>query len=515
MQYYYDPVDPIVETKYGKLRGYTYGEVNHFLGIKYADAKRFKMPVDVSPWEGVRDARKYGPIMLQMRAFNPMDRFEGMNQPWKESEDCQYLNIWAQRHDDGKKRPVFVYMHGGGFFSGSSIESNFFDGFNMAKKGDVVMVTMNHRLNFLGYMNLEDYGEEFHNSVNVGVADLVICLKWIHENIEAFGGDPDNVTICGHSGGGGKVLCMYQIEEAKKYFSRGIVLSGTLDGGPQTDARQSKFMAKAILDKLGISKENIDKIYDLSYQEILDGYKAALPEIVKAGISTGTSPVTNDYFGGFPNEEDFMDYSLDKPMLISSVLGEFNFKVAIPDNVKETATQEDKIRMIKDRFGTEADALLELFKKTYPTHDIIDLMYLDADFRRPTYETALKKARKSPNANTYMMLLTYNFPCHGRITPWHGSELPYIFLNPEMAPVCNEPVYGENLAKAFEAMMLNFIRTGNPNNEYMPEWKPVSEEHPYTMVIDKEIELREAHDTDLIKLYKKACPPLEFHPEIK
>ena len=129
--YYYDPVDPVVQTKYGKLRGYTFGNVNHFLGVRYAEAERFCMPRDVSPWEGVKDARTYGPVMLQMRTFRPMERLQGMNQPWVEREDCQYLNIWAPQHGDGHKRPVFVYMHGGGFFSGSSIESNFFDGFKM------------------------------------------------------------------------------------------------------------------------------------------------------------------------------------------------------------------------------------------------------------------------------------------------------------------------------------------------------------------------------------------------
>ena len=514
MQFYYSPVDPVVQTKYGKLRGYTYGNVDHFLGVKYADAKRFCMPTDIQPWEGIKDARTYGPIMLQMRPFNPMERFQGMNQPWRESEDCQYLNIWAPHHEDGKKRPVFVYMHGGGFFSGSSIESSFFDGFNMASQGDTVMVSMNHRLNLLAHLNLADYGEEFKNSVNVGVADLVTCLKWIHENIEFFGGDPDNVTICGHSGGGGKVLCMYQIEEARKYFARGLVISGTLDGGPQTTEKESRIIAKAVLDKLGITKENIEKVRDIPYSELLAAYSASAKELVAQGVNIGTTPIANDYFGGFPNEGDFTDYALDKPMLITSTLGEFNFKVNISDEFKQSATVEDKEAMIRERFGEASDELMRLFRQTYPDHDIIDLMYLDAAFRRPTYETALKKARKSPNPNTYMLLFAYDFPCNCRITPWHGSELPYVFLNPEMAPVCNEPVYGEKMAETFKAMVLNYIRTGDPNNEFMPEWKPVSEEHPYTMVLDRECTLREAHDVELIALYKKVCPPLVFHPEL-
>ncbi len=453
--------------------------------------------------------------MRQMRPFKPMERNQGLNQMWSESEDCQYLNIWAPHHDDGKKRPVFVYMHGGGFFSGSSMEMNFFDGFNMAKKGDVLMVSMNHRLNLPAHLNLADYGEEFWNSANVGIADLVCCLKWIHENIKFFGGDPGNVTICGHSGGGGKVLCMYQIEEASKYFSRGIALSGTFDGGPLNDDKDSRIMAKAILDHLGITKANIDKIYELTYDELLAGFRAVAKNLTEQGINIGMSPVKNSYFAGLPPfASDFADYALDKPLLISSVLGEFNFKVNIPLDFKQSATKEQKKQLIKERFGSDADELIRLFELCYPDHDIIDLMYLDADFRRPTCETAIKKAAKSPNANTYMFLLAYNFPTECRITPWHGAELPYIFLNAEMAPVCNEAVYGEKLQAAFSGMVLNFIKYGNPNNDSMPEWKSVSPEHPYTMVIDREITLREAHDEELIQLCKKACPPLVFHPEL-
>lgn len=511
--YYYEPNDPVVQTKYGKLRGFTFGDVNHFLGIKYADAKRFEMPTEVKSWEGVKDVKTYGPVMLQMHPFRPKSSIEGMNNPWAESEDCQYLNIWAPKHDDNKKRPVFVYMHGGGFFSGSSMESDCFDGFNMAHEGDVLMVTMNHRLNLLGYLNLADYGNEYKNTVNVGIADLVICLKWIHENIEAFGGDPGNVTIAGHSGGGGKVLCMYQIEEARNYFSRGYVISGTLDDGPETNDKDSRILAKAILDKLGITKENIEKLKTVPYHDITAAYFSVVKELMNKGVCIGMSPVENDYFAGFPVLFDFTDYALEKPLLISTTLGEFNFKINIPEDVKKNLSEEDKLVMIKDRYKDGADELLKEFKKTYPDHDIIDLMYLDSAFRRPALEAAYKKARKSPNENTYLAMFTYNFPVEERITPWHGSDLPYIFFNAQKAPVCNEAVYGEKLSAAYKAMMLSYIRTGNPNNECMPEWKSCTKDRYYTMVIDKEINLREDHDKELIKLHTKYCPVFDFRPE--
>ena len=143
----------------------------------------------------------------------------------KEGEDCQNLNIWAPRILNGEKKPVFVWIHGGGYFAGNALEEYSFDGFNLAHYGDVVFVSINHRLNILGFLDLSEYGPRFANSVNAGIVDIVMALKWIHENIAAFGGDSENVTLCGHSGGGGKVECMYQLEEAAPCFQRGIVLS--------------------------------------------------------------------------------------------------------------------------------------------------------------------------------------------------------------------------------------------------------------------------------------------------
>ncbi len=513
MAYLYDPVDPIVQTKFGKLRGYCYGGVNHFLGIRYAQAKRFQMPEDPPVWEGVKNARSFGPNMLQMRPFGGAPGSSGVANPWYEREDCQYLNVWAPKPCGGELRPVFVWMHGGGYFSGSAIEFETTDGFNMAHEGNVVFVSMNHRLNLLGHLNLSDYGEEFRRSKNVGIADLVAALKWIHENIAAFGGDPDNVTIAGHSGGGGKVLCMYQIEEAKDYFSRGIVISGCLDNGPETGEADSRAMAKAIMDRLGITKENSSRVYDISYEELLSAYQAAVPELRRQGVNIGMAPLADDWFRGFPIDGDFCPWSKDKPMILSSTIGEFNFKVNIPVEVKDTLTEEGKLEMIRKRFGGDADALLDLFRQAYPDHDILDLMYLDADFRRPTAETARIKARASARENTWVYLFAYNMPQEHRIPAWHGADVGYALFNTDKQPVGNEPVYGEQNSRALKNAFLSFIVHGDPNNPYLPEWKPYTEAHRYTMVIDRKNELKEAYDEELIALYKKACPPLHFSPE--
>ena len=513
MVYLYDPVDPVVQTKFGKVQGYCYGGVNHFLGIRYAQAKRFQLPVDPPSWDGVKKVKGFGPVMLQMRPFHGATQSGGWVNPWYESEDCQYLNIWAPKTHDGEKRPVFVWMHGGGYFSGSSVEFETVGGFNMAHDGNVVYVSMNHRLNILGHLNLTEYGEEFKYSKNVGIYDLVAALKWIHENIEAFGGDPNNVTIAGHSGGGGKVQCMYQIEAAKDYFQRGIVVSGCLDNGPETREADSRAMAKAMMDYLGITKENAEKVYDVSFQELLGAYNAVVPELRKAGVNIGMAPLKDDIFQGFPLDVGFAPWSKDKPMILSSTIGEFNFKVRLTEEEKDAMTEEDKLALIGKRFGAHAEKLLALFKKAYPAHDILDLLYLDADFRRPTLETAKIKARQSACDNTYVYLFAYNMPQDHRIPAWHGADVAYVLWNTDKQPVGNEPVYGEQISNAMKYAFLDFAVHGDPNHPYLPTWKPFTNEHPYTMVIDRKNELKEGFDEELITLLKAATPPLNFHPE--
>ena len=293
--YVFEPTRPVVQTKQGKLRGVTYGDVNIFMGVEYAHAKRFHMPEEIPSWEGIKDAYRHGPVAKQVLAPNTFSYYRGLHMLELESEDCQNLNIWAPKTLNGEKKAVFVWIHGGGFFGGNAFEEISFDGFNLAHHGDIIFVSINHRLNILAHMNLEDYGEEFKNSGNAGIADLVAAMKWIHENIAAFGGDPENVTICGHSGGGGKVQCLLQIEEAAPYFQRAICLSGARHATvyPINTQENSKAIAKAMLDDLGITKENIDKIYDVPFTDLIRVCKAHSNPL-------SWSPVPNDYFPGFP-----------------------------------------------------------------------------------------------------------------------------------------------------------------------------------------------------------------------
>lgn len=221
----------ITSTQYGKVAGYLENNIFTFKGIPYAKAERFMPPVAPDQWDGIRSSRAYGPTCPQTErmgwqsdeqafAFNWDDGFPG--------EDCLRVNIWTQGLKDGKKRPVMVWLHGGGYAAGSGQELPSYDGAALSKKGDVVVVTLNHRLNVLGFLDLSAYGGKYAQSVNVGLLDLVAALRWVNENIENFGGDPSNVTIFGQSGGGGKVSTLLATPSAKGLFQKAIVQSGSM-----------------------------------------------------------------------------------------------------------------------------------------------------------------------------------------------------------------------------------------------------------------------------------------------
>ena len=261
--------DALVQTAEGTLCGYIEDGIYTFKGVRYAKAERFMPPEDPDPWEGVQTALYYGNQCHQAPRLTWQDDCEAFLYQWDDgvqSDDCQFLNVWTKGINDGKKRPVMVWLHGGGYAMGASSELPFYEGSNLARK-DVVLVSINHRLNFLGYFDLSDFGEAYKYSGVAGIMDMVKALEWVHRNIEAFGGDPDNVTIFGQSGGGGKVNILLGTPSAKGLFRRGIIESGSMItlGDPEA----SREVARMTVQKLGLDKGNIDKIKEIPYDELL------------------------------------------------------------------------------------------------------------------------------------------------------------------------------------------------------------------------------------------------------
>ena len=216
----YDGV-PVLHTTSGDLKGYFYDGVYIYKGIPYAYADRFQMPVP-SKWDGVKDATNYGFVCPLQNQDTPNGELMVPHRYWPQDEHCQSLNIWTNKLDPEAKKPVLVWFHGGGYAAGSSIEQVAYDGVSIAKKGDSILVSVNHRLNILGYLDLSPFGEKYKNSANAGHADMVAALQWVHDNIAAFGGDPENVTIFGQSGGGMKVATLMNTPAADGLFQKGV-----------------------------------------------------------------------------------------------------------------------------------------------------------------------------------------------------------------------------------------------------------------------------------------------------
>lgn len=306
--------EPIVHTKSGKLRGFMVDGTYTFHGIKYADAKRFQNPVEVEPWEGVKDALSFGYVCPLLSEEVPQGEVLIPHRYWPKNENCQYLNVWTQSLRCEAKKPVMVWLHGGGFAAGSSIEQVAYDGENMSKYGDVVVVSINHRLNILGYMDLSPFGEKYANSANAGNADMVAALRWIHDNIENFGGDPENVTLFGQSGGGMKVISLMQTPSAEGLFHKGIIQSGVIDGFVKTPETDGTHIVNTMLKKLGFDEGDIEKLETIPYELMAAAYNKVRQEIARQGRYVGGHPVPNEFYVGDPRTVGFTEHARTIPV---------------------------------------------------------------------------------------------------------------------------------------------------------------------------------------------------------
>lgn len=315
--------------------------------------------------------------------------------------------------------PVIVWLHGGGYAAGSAIEHIAYDGFNMCMNGDAVVVSINHRLNILGYLDLSPFGEKYKNSGNAGHADMVAALKWIHDNISLFGGDPENVTVFGQSGGGMKVADLMQIEEADGLFHRGFIMSGVSDASllpPCTgDGRE---IVTQMLKELGISENEVEKLETVPYYELVHAYEKVSPAVAAQGGYIGGSPLVNDYFKGNPLDYGFRQHAYEIPILVGSVFGEFAFSPS-PYN-KNELTKEQRQEIVGAVYGEHADEMIELFQETFPGKNPTDLLLVDRILREPSKNLVRLYVKGGEWALTCMSL-HWNFLF--TITRSHGIAL--------------------------------------------------------------------------------------------
>ena len=490
------PSEPVVETKEGKLRGFKLGTTYHFYGIKYANCKRWQQPTPVEPWEGIKDALAYGYITYPQSPDSPNGDLLVPHRFWPKSEDCLNLNVWTQSIDRGAKKPVMVWMHGGGFASGSAIEMVAYDGKNLSEFGDIVFVSINHRLNVLGYLDVSEYGEEYWNSGNCGMADLVAALQWVHDNIEGFGGDPENVTIFGQSGGGGKVSTLMQIPAADGLFQKVIVESGLRS---VADRNVDKEFSKAVVEGL-FKKAGTDKIEDLANMPVETLLKY-VDELGQEGINTrGWGPLVNDYFVGHALKDGFTENGKKIVMMLGSNINEMGF---MSPGGKWELSEEEQKEYVRQAFPDGgADELMELFRKAWPNKNLIDSVFVDDGYRPSTLEYMDLRV-KSGCAPTYNYVFAWEFPYDGGKSAWHCSEIPFAFRNIDKVPVCNKGEISELLQNQMSQAWVNFARTGNPNNEYLPvEWPEWKEGAGATMVFDDPCEVKVDFDRELAACHK-------------
>ncbi len=497
---------PAVQTKAGLVKGYQWNGIHVFKGIDYAQAKRFQMPTEPTPWEGVKEATSYGFVCPLLTPETPMGELLVPHRYWPQNENCLNLNVWTPALDATAKKPVMVWLHGGGYSMGSSIEQEAYDGHNLSDNGDVVVVSVNHRLNILGFLDLSPFGDKYKNSANAGFADLVAALKWINQNIANFGGDPENVTIFGQSGGGMKVTALMQIAEADGLFHKGIIMSGVSDGKLlPTPTGDGIDIVNALLAELKFT--DVEQLETVPYYELAQAYNKVFMGIAMQGKYVGNAPMPNDYYVGEPITHGYREHAKQIPILVGSVYAEFAFRPLGFD--KHTISADELKEKYTKEFGEHADKVKELFNKTYPEKVDGDVFVLDRIFRIPSKTLANLHAEHG-QSNAYLYQFNLDFPYQSGKVAWHCADIPFVFHNTDKIHVCNIDDVTVKLEKQVANAFVQFARTGNPNHSGLPEWKPVTKDVETTMMLDRNCEARTNYDDELLNLLEEILPPFNL-----
>ena len=500
----------VAQTANGKVAGYIQDGVTIFKGIPYAKANRFEAPVQADSWEGIRSCRQYGPVSPQGArsgwandeiafAFNWNDGVQG--------EDCLRLNVWTPALDS-RKRPVMVWLHGGGYSAGSGQELPSYDGTSLAFAEDVVVVSINHRLNVLGFLDLSAYGEKYAKSANAGLLDIVASLKWVRDNIEAFGGDPSNVTIFGQSGGGGKVTTLLATPCAKGLFHKAIVQSGSMLR--TMESKYSRKIGIATVRNLGLDASSIDKISEVPYGELLAAGEKAIAQVKaeadRDGVASfifGWAPtVDGAVLPSQPFDPQAPAISAEIPMIIGTTRHEFSMTTYVP--ALRNAGREEVIGILKGRYGEGTERFLELFAKAYPGSKPADMLDADFVFRPSAIEQALRKSLQGA-APVYMYMFNWESPVlDGILRSTHCMEIPFVFNNADRhASMTGGGAQAMELASKMSHCWAEFARCGKPSAEGLPEWEPFEAEKRAVMFFDNTCKMSYSHDKELMDFIRR------------
>lgn len=473
-----DPM--VVKTAKGYVQGVEEEGTIAFKGIPYAKIERFMPPQEAEPWDTVMVCDKYGPYAMQSGGFPGTVMSE---------ENTCTLNVWTK--DTKAKMPVMLWIHGGGYATG---HSSWNPGYGLAQK-DVVFVSINHRLNILGYMDLSSFGEKYKYSGNVGELDIVAALEWIRDNIKRFGGDPNNVTIMGHSGGGGKVGSIMCMPAAKGLFHKAIVYSGVIVGS-NTTATSSK-LGEAVVKELGLTAETIDKIQTVPYDELNKAGQRATAGL--RGIAGGFAPTMDgEVIVAQPFKPAFAEFSKNIPIIIGTTRNEFGTNYY----GKEVTLDEAK-KILAPSFGEDTDEFIKAYYEAYPDGSLQDLLSMDRMFRFNSV-VSCRGVNAQGGAPVWNYLFDWRKPTDNYSA--HGDELPF-FFNTIEAEKRKVPEITPEVAKLEEEMSdywVNFAYTGDPNGEGLPKWHSFAEANEPCMIFNTpELVEREAFDAHMQELILK------------
>jgi para-nitrobenzyl esterase len=460
---------PIAATRHGKVRGAIDQGINVFKGIRYgADTApaRFQPPRLPKPWHGVQDALAYGPGSPQ-----------GSNEA-NTSEDCLFLNVWTPALRDGGKRPVMFYIHGGAYSNGSG-SSPLYDGVNLCKRGNVVVVTVNHRLNAFGYLFLQRLDKDFPDSGNCGQLDLVLALQWVRDNIAEFGGDPNCVFVFGQSGGGAKIATMMAQPNTKGLFHRATTMSGqqvTASGPFNATKRTQAFMA-------ALNVTNIKDLLKLSVDQLKAGLKAVDPIIGSGGVYFG--PVLDERtLNRHPFYPDAPEQSLDIPMMIGNTRDET--RAFIQDAWAYNLTWDELPARLPPNYRVDIDPeiVIAKYREWFPGITPTDLFFkattAGRSWRGAIIEDEARAVTRSP---AYAYQVDFRTPFHDSAP--HTTDIALSFDNTDKdGAITGNGPEARALAAKVSDTFIAFARTGNPNNPAIPHWTPYTLPNRETMIFD-------------------------------
>jgi len=474
----------VVATADGDVQGCVVDGISIFRGIPYgaptSGANRFRAPQPPQPWSGVRTSRQYGESAPQAKGWLAEGGFEG-NRP-EIGEDCLVLNVWTPTPDEAK-RPVLVWLHGGGFEAGTG-STMLYDGTNVARRGDVVIVTINHRLGVMGHLHLADLlGDDFAGSANAGFLDIVAALRWVRTNIGAFGGDPDNVTIYGQSGGGRKVSLATAAPAARGLFHRGIVQSGSQLR--LVDRERADELARRLLDKLEIPHGEARRLQDIPMADVL----RAARKVRRRYAPT----IDGVVFDRHPWEPDAPDPAFDVPMMIGTCRTELSSQIGMVDPTSFDISDDDLVgRLERFMAGDDVHEAIRLAREASPGASAAEVFFTVTTeltyWRDSVVQTEHKAAQAAAGgAPVWSYRVMWRTPIEGgrRITP-HSTDLPFVFDNVAVAEHMVGPPTEETtqMTDAMCESWLAFARHGDPNCPTVPVWMPYDLEARTVMHFD-------------------------------